>query len=63
MDASGHPILLTSHPADLKSQQVVVRDIFTKAYSKFRISCYTTINILIVASKSHKPQEGPRSLA
>ena len=63
MDASGHPILPTSHPADLKSQQVVVRDIFTKAYSKFRIYCYTTINILIVASESHKPQEGPRSLA
>ena len=63
VDASGHPILPTSCPAGLKSQQVVVRDVFTKAYSKFELSCYTTINILIIASESHKPQEGPRSLA
>jgi hypothetical protein len=43
VDASGHPILPTCHAADLKSQQDVVRDIFTKAYSKFCFSYLSKI--------------------
>lgn len=38
MDDLGHPILPTSLPTHLKSQQDIVRDIFTKAYSKYNFS-------------------------
>lgn len=41
VDESGHPILPTcGKNMNLKLRQVVVRQIFTKAYSKFGFSCY-----------------------
>jgi hypothetical protein len=43
VDASGHPILPTCNAVDLKSWQDVVRDIFTKAYSKFNFAYLTII--------------------
>lgn len=43
VDVLGHPILPTCHAARLKSQQDVVREIFTKAYSMFKLSYLTII--------------------
>jgi hypothetical protein len=43
VDALGHPILPTRHVVTLKSRQDVVREVFTKAYSKFNFSCLTMI--------------------
>lgn len=40
MDASRHPILPTCDIVNLKSRQDVVREIFTKAYSKFSLFSY-----------------------
>lgn len=39
MDDLGHPILPASNAVHLKSRQDVVRDIFTKAYGEFKVSC------------------------
>jgi hypothetical protein len=39
VDILGHPILPKAHVETLKSRQVAVRKIFTKAYSKFNYSC------------------------
>ena len=38
MDKSGHPILPTCDVVHLKPKQDVVREVFTKAYSKFNFS-------------------------
>jgi uncharacterized protein YcgL (UPF0745 family) len=39
VDVLGNPILPTSLPKNLRSQQDLVREMFTKAYSKFYFSC------------------------
>ena len=39
VDISGHPILPSCRTVPLKLRQDVVREIFTKAYSKFNFSC------------------------
>jgi hypothetical protein len=43
VDILGHPILPKTHIESLKLRQVVVREIFTKAYSKFNFSCISMI--------------------
>ena len=43
VDVLGHPILPTNYVTYLKSQQDVIYEIFTKAYSKFIFSYLTMI--------------------
>ena len=43
VDELGHPLLPTCNAVDLKSRQVVVHEIFTKAYGKFNFSYLTII--------------------
>jgi hypothetical protein len=62
VDALGHPILPMCHAADLKSQQNVVYQIFTKAYGKFYFYLFN-YNILIAISEVHQARQGSHSLA
>lgn len=43
VDVLGHSILPMHHIVHLKLRQDVVREIFTKAYSKFNFYCLTII--------------------
>jgi hypothetical protein len=61
VDDSGHPILSTCDLANLKMQQDVVREIFTKAYSAF--ICFVSYNMLIIIRESCPGQKGPCPLA
>jgi hypothetical protein len=43
VDVSGHPMLPARYVVDLKTRQDIVREIFTKAYCKFKLSRLTII--------------------
>jgi hypothetical protein len=43
VDVLGHPILPPCEALCLKSRQHVVREVFAKAYSKFKLLCLTIL--------------------
>lgn len=64
VDVSGHPLLPQGVPArDVKARQDVVREIFRKAYSRFRLLCSCFIHFCLFFSSCFQQTEGISALA